>query len=118
MSFYSDLAADASGLIAEFGAPIVLVRKSSEYDPEEGVTTDQDTHTGMAVRTQYSLRDIDGTLILQSDVRLLVSAADNMPQPEHGDSVSFDGNVYTVVNATPLRPADVTLYYDVQARIS
>lgn len=116
MAFYDDMAATATELIAEFGAPITLTKITPQYDAEESeVTESTSTYTGVAVRTEYKINDIDGTYIQQGDA-LLVIAPEGMEKPETGDEITYDGETWKVVNGSIVRPATTTVCFKAQIR--
>lgn len=106
------------------GAPLVLrVTTPGVRNPATGTTpaptvTD---YAGSGLRTQYKSRDVDGTQILASDVRLLVSPilanGADMPTPKPGQRVQFDGGQwYTVMNSGAWNYAGVSIGFVVQGR--
>jgi len=119
---YADLAASATDLVEEFGAPIVLERSiGAEYDASTSEVIDSRRKvTGTAVREEYELRDIDGDSIRFGDVKLIVStrAADGtaMPEPRTDERVLFDTTWWTVIRSAPIKHATVAVAYQVQAR--
>lgn len=115
---YAGLAGDAAALIAEFGTTAVLRRSvAGDYDPNFGEVDDNGTQTftTVGVRTSFRKSDVDGTQILATDVRLLLSPSLAVT-PQSGDVIVFAGETYTVVASTPLNPAGIVLLHDVQAR--
>lgn len=92
-----------------------------EYDPTDGSTntTLQEFDTS-AFRDTYNQANIDGTLILQGDVRLLVSPVQldgsDLQAPVIGDTFSFDGVVYKAINVSPYNYAGLNVGFEVQAR--
>jgi hypothetical protein len=104
------------------GLELSLVRViTGEYDPEIGggkVTTEQFDSSGL--RQSYRQQDIDGSLIQQGDVKILISpvlldGADT-PQPVTLDKITFDGDTYTVQHVDPWDYAGVAVGFSVQAR--
>jgi len=104
------------------GLELSLVRVTTgEYDPETGttpVTTIQ--YDGSGLRENYRQQDIDGSLIKQGDVKILVSPllldGADMPQPISQDKILFDGDAYTVQNVDPWDYAGLAVGFSVQAR--
>ena len=104
------------------GLELSLVRVTTgEYDPEIGggqMTTEQFDSSGL--RQSYRQQDIDGSLIKQGDVKILISpvlldGADT-PQPVTLDKITFDGDTYTVQHVDPWDYAGVAVGFSVQAR--
>lgn len=116
MGFYDDMADVAVELIGEFGAPVTLTKNTPTYDTEQSeVTESTATYTGVAVRTEYKIGDIDGTLIKQGDA-LLVIAPVGMEKPETGDEITYDGETWKVVEGFIVRPATTTVCFKAQIR--
>lgn len=104
------------------GAEITLQRRQQgPYDPEAGgSTTVTVEHRGSAFRDTFALRDIDGTVIKQGDVKLLVSPekldGSDLPEPTTQDRILFDGKTYTVIGVKPWDYAGLAVGFEVQAR--
>lgn len=114
---YDEIASTAQELIEEFGAPVILRRLAdAEYDTTTGVVEGTDRRwSGVAVRIEYSLRDVDGEAIQMNDFRMLIGAT-SMEQPRPGDRLLFAGDWVNVVNCKPTKPATIAVCYDVHAR--
>lgn len=115
---YAALAVSSAALIKSAGAPITITRDSApDYNPAlgtaEGTTK---TFTGYAVRSLYDQKVIDGTMILAGDVELVIAATSTMTAPMAGDTATFAGTAYTVVNVTTVSPSGIPVCYTVQAR--
>ena len=104
------------------GLELSLIRVTTgEYDPEVGgspVLTEQ--FDGSGLRQKYRQQDIDGSLIKQGDVKILISpvlldGADT-PQPVTLDKIAFDGDTYTVQHVDPWDYAGIAVGFSVQAR--
>lgn len=104
------------------GLELSLIRGTTgEYDPETGgsaVTIEQ--FDGSGFRENYRQQDIDGSLIKQGDVKILISpvlldGADT-PQPVTLDKIAFDGDTYTVQHVDPWDYAGIAVGFSVQAR--
>ncbi|MBK3510713.1 hypothetical protein [Pseudomonas sp. MF6747] len=104
------------------GLELSLVRVTTgDYDPEIGgspVTMEQ--FNGSGLRQNYRQQDIDGSLIKQGDVKILISpvlldGADT-PQPVTLDKITFDGDTYTVQHVDPWDYAGIAVGFSVQAR--
>lgn len=104
------------------GLALVLRQKTvGEYNPDTGGQETIWTETdGSGLRTNYSMKDIDDTYILQGDVKILMSpvALDgtDMPTPSTNDIVVFDTNSYNIINVGPWRYANVTCGFELQCR--
>lgn len=122
-AFYERIAATAVRLLKSKGQPITLIRAGDAggYDPETGTTTagTNGMYTGVGVPLPYAQGVIDGTLIQQSDTRILLDP--NLPvEPKNGDLITISrkgvAHVLRVVNNKPIAPTDRVVLHDVQAR--
>jgi hypothetical protein len=114
--------AEAAASIQEDGAPFQLRRVPRAYNPatskvEEGALQ---THDSYAADWAYKTRDIDGTLVLRGDVRLIVAALDasgaELPAPVNGDTALYAGDCLNVIGTEAIRKAGVAITYVVQLR--
>lgn len=128
----ADIYEEAKALAAEMLAPrsrggngleLTLIRViQGEYDPDTSTTPPATTteYPGSGFRENYRQQDIDGTLIKQGDLKLLVSPVlldgSDMPQPASLDTILFDGERYTVQNVEPWNYAGLAVGFSVQAR--
>jgi len=103
----------AYSLINRFGKELSFSRETGEsYDPVSGtVTSTTETYTADSVWLNYRNEEIDDTIILQGDARVLVAGS-----VEVDDRVTFEGEDWRVVTARPLSPAGVELFTEVQVR--
>jgi hypothetical protein len=118
VSFYSELAATAAEIIAEFGGDATLRRKvPGVYDPATGLTTIVSTDQVVrCVVIDYPQRFVDGTLIRVGDKQVYVGTAAGGMTPKVGDSLLSGGVEYQVVNFKPLAPALVAVLWELQVR--
>lgn len=124
MTFYSELAADAADLIAEFGQPVTLTRSvPGAYDTATGTNgaSTVTTQACLAVEDAYKAREIDGTLVRVGDRRLILSPETSsgtaVTAAEPGDTITFaDGTVWTVKTVEPTSPGGTALIYTLQLR--
>lgn len=91
------------------------------YDPSTGTSTNTSAnYSGSGLRQDYDLSDINGSMIRQGDVKILISPTlingNDMPEPAAGDSVTFDGSTYSVVSVSPWNYAGLVVGFEVQAR--
>lgn len=115
MSFYSEMAATATELLAEFGAACTLKRQTTgTYNPGTGTTpvTTESLPTTAAVFA-YPQRYIDGTLILEGDQQAFMVPA---VAPKQGDVLAWQGRDWQVIAVKPLAPAGVHCLYEAQLR--
>lgn len=116
------LAADATGLLADVGVRVVLkARRNTEHN---AATSDVDgsirQYEALGFPYNFNLRDIDGVMIMQGDVRVLLSATQTngqpLPTPQVDDRLFFDGAHWTVLNCSPTKVKGQVVIYEVHAR--
>jgi len=104
------------------GLELSLLRvENGEYDPATGTGGETvTTFEGSGFRENYSLKDIDGSLVKQGDVKILVSPllldGADMPSPATQNKLLFDGETYTVQAVDPWSYAGLVVGFSVQAR--
>jgi hypothetical protein len=122
MSFYSDLAADADLLLAEFGQSITIRRQTAgEYDPETGsaaITTSDEVGNGCvfdfglhASGQSFSA----GSMILAGDKQLLLSPV-GIAAPAPGCLAIIGADAWNIVSVKSTAPAGVAVIYECQLR--
>ncbi|EOZ6412472.1 hypothetical protein ACQUXI_001543 [Cronobacter turicensis] len=67
----------------------------------------------IGVRSDYKPAEVDGTLIIGGDVRIIFTAEKKLLV---GDLVDIDGTQYRIVNPNPVKPADLIICYRAQLR--
>lgn len=112
---YTRTRATAERLIARFGQTGTLRRTVSDDDPFNPTQTTTDYPCTFAV-LDYEKRDVDGTLIKQTDQMAYVSTAGLSIAPETTDRLVIGGTPFTVVNVKPLSPAGTVVYFELQVR--
>lgn len=112
---YTRLQDTAKRLIARFGQTGALRRMESDNDPFNPSQTPVDHVCTFAV-LDYAKKDVDGTLIRQTDQMVYLSVAGLSITPETTDQLIVGGAVMTVVNVKPLSPAGTVLFYELQVR--
>lgn len=116
---YSGLAATSVSQIADKGRDVTLTYKSTNiYDPQTD-TNAEDSSTTQTVRmliTNYNKREIDGTLIKNSDRQGLLANDSLTRAPAQGDTVTDGTEVLTVKNIEEIKPGDTVLLYKLQLR--
>lgn len=104
------------------GLELSLIRVTAgEYDPEVGGGSETvEQFEGSGFRESYRLQDVDGSLIKQGDIRILISPVlldgVDTPKPVSQDKVVFDGETYTVLHVDPWDYAGIVVGFSVQAR--
>jgi hypothetical protein len=112
---YTRTRATAERLIARFGQTGALRRTVGDADPFNPVQTTTDYSCTFAV-LDYAKKDVDGTLIKQTDQMVYLSTSGLSVTPETTDRLVVGGAVLTVVNVKPLSPAGTVVYYELQVR--
>ena len=115
------LSATAQRLIKSNGKPVqVTLTDKGAYDPNtSGFGRGQNAYVDTAgVMTNFSTNEVDGTTILNTDKKLLVSAVGFFRAPRAGDRVWFSGSEedFGVVAASAVEPGPVPLVYKIQLR--
>ena len=118
MSFdYAPMAATASRLIAEYGAPVTLYRETSQsIDPVTGVMTPGTTSelASNGITTAITKEDRDSFGDVQSNDRILV--LDDSEAPQEGDRVSVNSEQWSIARIREVNPAGTPLIYRVLIR--
>lgn len=80
---------DPDGLADAIKSFTAARQGEAAYNPATGeVESTATTYTGRGIFASYSARDIDGTLILSSDVRLTALQAEVTDAPQVGDQIN------------------------------
>lgn len=112
---YARTRATAERLIARFGQTGALRRTTDDGDPFNPGQTTADHACTFAV-LEYAKRDIDGTLIKQTDQQVYLSTAGLAIAPETTDRLVVGGTALTIVNVKPLSPAGTVVLWELQTR--
>lgn len=124
---YARTRATAERLIARFGQVGALRRTVDDNDPFNPSQTTTDHRCTFAV-LDYAKKDIDGTLIRQTDQLVYLSTAGLAIAPETQDRLVvggawqsspvayIGGAVMTIVNVKPLSPAGTVVFWELQVR--
>ena len=107
---YTNLANTATRLVNRFGKTIqkrTISNSGSDFNPTQ-VSVDADID---GVIVSYGLNEIDGTLILTTDKKLLTTSL-----LELDDKVVDGSIVYSIISINQIQPADTNLLYKVQLR--
>ncbi|WP_247996664.1 hypothetical protein [Brucella tritici] len=112
---YGRSIAVANKLIDKFGQTGAIRRTETSGDPWDPGTSDTD-YPCTLVALDYDQKDVDGTLIKSTDKKVYVAVAGLPIQPTTTDKVIIGGVVSTIVEAKPLNPAGIIVYWQLQAR--
>ncbi|HGH3373470.1 TPA: hypothetical protein ACJIK4_002984 [Kluyvera cryocrescens] len=112
---YRRMRATATRLLTENGKAYQLTRGGCITRDQFGkeVTAPVVTATVTGVITEYSSREIDGSLIATGDKKM---AATFETEVRIDDRIEIDGKKWRVVQPNPVKPADVLISYNVQLR--
>ena len=116
MTFATDMQAVALDLLSEFGQQLTFTRYSSnDYNVATGgvdpVTST--TYTGYAHPSGYNRKDIDGVLIQENDIKVLLYTTTT---PALQDITTIDSNVYKIVNIDFVKAQGSNIIYKLQLR--
>lgn len=112
---YRRMRATATRLLIENGKAYQLTRGGTTTRDQYGreVTIEPVIATVIGVITEYSTREIDGSLIATGDKKL---AATYETEVRIDDRIEIDGKKWRVVQPNPVKPADVLISYNIQLR--
>ncbi len=117
MSFYDPFAATGVRLLAKVGASATLSRNTpGVYDPATStVARTLTSETVTAAVFPIADRFVDGSNILSTDQRALISASAALA-PRAGDVLTWNGAALSVVRVKTLAPGQVVCLYECQVR--
>ena len=125
---YANFRLLAERLINENGRSMTLTRKDQDNptDPTKPWRTSTEvaeiSFPVVGVFIDYEKDEVDGTLILRGDKRVLVAAKDIDDQSptntkvEDYNSITDGTVVYRIINAQVIEPGDTRILYDLQVR--
>lgn len=117
MTLGTDLKDIASEILTEFGVVCTFTpRSAGTYNVSTSGTTSADgsTYTGRGHPSNYSKEEIDGELIRQNDIRLIVEQTSSRPQV--GDKVAFNSITYRILNVGEYQLQGTSVVYTCQVR--
>lgn len=113
---YSRPQATAERLLTRFGRAGIIRRQGviggTPYSPVLGPVD----YACTAAVMKFSTNEVDGTRIRADDLKVMVAAAGLAITPGTADKLVLGSDVYSIVNAMPLKPADVVVYHQLQCR--
>jgi len=108
---YSRLSATSVRLINRFGKTILKRTVVNSGDPWSPTQVNVDTSIDGVV-VAYGLNEIDGTLILSTDKKLLTTSLVTT-----ADKIVDSAIAYSVISVSVVEPASTTLLYKIQLRV-
>lgn len=117
MGAFSDrLYSTALRLLKQYGEAVTAVRdNTSGYDPNTGIVTDTtDTnYSGFGYPSNYNKFNIDGNLIQQDDILLILSST---TEPLVNDIFTVQSKAYTALTIQKITAQGQKIIYKVQLR--
>ena len=105
-------------VIEKLGEPCTVTStEEGAFDPATGTVGAGTTivQSGFAAPDTYNSYEINGTTVLQGDVKLVLSKLGM--RPEVGDTVTMDSVVYRIMDVYPVRMSGADVVYIVQGRV-
>lgn len=114
----SILPAEAQKLVRSYGTSITYSTVTpASYSPSSGtVSNTRASRSVKAVVGNFDVRDVDGTIVKGTDVKLVVSGLDFETAPTTTDEFVLGGVTYKVVRVMPLHSGDLAAAYELQGR--
>lgn len=114
---YDDMAETADEMIREFGATGAIIRiapgNGPSYNPGNPTET---AHPARLVITAFKAGEVDGTRIVATDRKALVSPVDLAVVPTTADLLIVNGERFKIVEVMTLQPATTTVLYTLVVR--
>jgi hypothetical protein len=114
----AETAAQAAKLLNKFGEAVtVTFPGTAGFDPITGEPTTPssgNSYTAKGYAGQYLSSDIDGTVIQQNDIRLIMQLI--LVRPEVGCTALVDGTTYRIMDVQAIRKSGVDVIYICQLR--
>ncbi|PHM46633.1 hypothetical protein [Xenorhabdus miraniensis] len=113
--FYPRMQKTSERLLKKYGAEFQVKRKGRHWVDDEGKEHHESEKrlNAIGVKTRYNPNEIDGSLILSTDIKMVFSPGVEI---QKGDLVRVDGVWLRVVEPNPIKPADIVLCYQSQLR--
>lgn len=114
---YAKPLATANRLIARFGQRGAIRRltpgNGPSYNPGQPTATNYPADFAIV---SFMAKEVDGTRILQSDRKALLSPGSLTITPTTADQIIIGGVVYSIQNVDVLAPAGTAVLYTIQCR--
>lgn len=114
---YTNISKTALAQIADKGRTIgILYKTEGTYDADTDSVSGNSAETVVvkAVVTNFNRRDVADGLVEAGDLQVLI-AASGIAKPRTNDIV-IDGDEFTVINVTEIKPGSVAILYKLQVR--
>lgn len=112
---YTKPRATAERLIKRFGQSVTLRQKTSSGPAHNPTIVNVDNAcTGLVL--EYNSNEIDGTLILTGDKKLMLSTQGLSVTPNASDTMIIDGHNHTIEDIAHLSPAGTVILWEIQIR--
>lgn len=120
---YLQAANTANSLLSNFGQDVVITVIGDEsFDPDTQVLTSASVdYTAKAVLLDYKGNERGSALtgsVETNDKKLLVSPLGLTVSPTPNDLVTVDSVVWRIINVKAVKPALITVLYELQVRIN
>jgi len=116
MGAFSDrMTATALRLLTQYGESVEVERRVTTYDPATGTAEDltPTTYSGKGYPSNYNKSEIDGVVIQQDDILLVLSTVE---EPKPSDVMTVHGKEYTAIAVQLITAQGDDVMYKVQLR--
>lgn len=111
---WTAIAAEVAEGLGEVGVAARIVRKGEQTGPAYNPTFGPDELFPVTiVYDEYDTDEIDGTLILATDLKIIMSATNVVPTP--ADKLRADKD-YSIQRVMPLQPGGTPVMWELQCR--
>lgn len=94
---------------------MTLTQTVNSGSPQNPTQTETN-HTVLVAVMNYSNKEIDGTLIQETDKKIYMSTEGLTVVPDVADTLTVEGAAHEIINVIPLSPAGTVVFYELQAR--
>ncbi|NBM98613.1 hypothetical protein F9282_07355 [Proteus terrae subsp. cibarius] len=116
MNIYQRGQSTALRMLKKYGISYQVKRDGKHWvDDETGEEhfEPETLFSAIGVKTQYKPHEIDGTLILSTDIKMILPPGIDI---QKGDKVLVDGVWLRIHEPNPVKPADIVICYQSQLR--
>ncbi|PHM42345.1 hypothetical protein [Xenorhabdus szentirmaii] len=114
-AFYPRMQKTTERLLKKYGAQFQVKRAGRHWVDDEGKEHHEleSQFNVVGVKTRYSPNEIDGSLVLSTDIKMVFSPDTQIAK---GDLVLVDEVWLRIIEPNPIKPADIVLCYQSQLR--